>query len=110
MGPPTDRRTAVKSRRKQGPVIRSAILGERIPGLLGVAAAIVKRIAVEVVGSGLGLRGNHGCDCLAEFSVVVCGGNLGFRDRVEGRVDDDLAEDWVLVSRAVQFVGDSRKI
>jgi hypothetical protein len=31
------------------------ILREWIPGLLGVAAAIVERIAMEAVGAGLGL-------------------------------------------------------
>jgi len=86
------------------------ILREWIPGLLGVAAAIVKRIAMEAVGAGLGLGSNHGSDCLAEFGRRSWRWRSCLGNRVQGRVDDDLAEDWILIGGAVELVGDAREM
>ena len=41
---------------------------------------------------------------LAHFRVVMLQRDLGFCDSVQIRIDDDDAEDWILIVGAVQLV------
>jgi hypothetical protein len=59
---------------------------------------------MDLIRAGLGLRAHHARACHAELSVVIGGRNLGFRDGIERRVDDDPAQDRVVIIRAVEEV------
>jgi len=75
--------------------------------LVRIALAVVKGAAVEAVGSRLGLRRHDRGDSLAQLRVKILGGDLGFGNSVERRVDDDDAEDRVLIVRSIQHEGDA---
>ena len=62
---------------------------------------------MEVVGAGTGLGGNYRGNSLAQLGVEVLRGDLGFSDRVHGGVDDDDAQNRILVIGAVQLEGGS---
>src|SRR5579863_7517618 len=49
---------------------------------VGVARTEVVRAAVEFVGAGTGLGSHDGGDSLAEFGVIVLGGDLSFSHRI----------------------------
>src|SRR5580692_11510857 len=59
---------------------------------------------MKVVASGFGLSGDQAGDRLAELRVVVLGGHLHLRDRVNVRVDYGDAVDGILVVRAVELI------
>ena len=56
-----------------------------------------------LVGSRFRLGRHHAGDSHAELCIIVLGGDFGFGDGFECRVDDDDAQDWVLVVSAVEL-------
>ena len=70
---------------------------------IGVGALEIEERPVKFVGARLGLGSHDGPDGLAEFGVVVLRSNLHFVNGIEVRIDDDDAEDGILVIGAVQF-------
>ncbi len=85
-------------------------LVEWIACLLGVAAAVVESAAVDGVGAGFGLCSYDSRDGLSEFCVVALCGQLGFGDRFQRWIDNDLAENWILVCRAIEFICNAGKV
>src|SRR6267378_2266566 len=85
-------------------------LREGVTGEVGVRALEVKDRTVELVGAGFGLGSHHSADGLAEFSIVVLGGDLDFIDRLEVGVDYDDPQNRVLVVGAVQLEGRAREV
>ena len=70
---------------------------------VGIARTEVVRAAVELIGARTGL-GSHDCrNRLAQLRVVVLRGDLGFRHRIHWRIDDDDAQNRILVIGAIQL-------
>ena len=62
---------------------------------------------MELVGARTGLGGNHRGDGLAQLGVEVLRGDLGLSHRIHCRIDDDDAQNRILVVGAVQLEGGS---
>ena len=62
---------------------------------------------MEVVGAGLGLGSDNSRYGLAQLGIEVLRGDLGFCNCIECRVDDDDAQNRILVIGTVQFEGGS---
>src|SRR6266571_4552644 len=74
-----------------------------ITGKIGIGALKIERRSVNLVGSRFGLRRHDGADGFAKFRVVVLVNNLCFVDRIEIGIDNDNAQDWILVVSSVEF-------
>ena len=73
--------------------------------LIRIGAPEPEAAAVNVIAARLGLRGHDTGDGLAELRIVILQCDLGFGDGVEIRIDDDDAEDGILIVGAVEFEG-----
>src|SRR5690349_13869556 len=65
---------------------------------------------MEIIGTGLGLNLNQTSDGLTGLGVVILESNLGFADGVEVGIDNDNAENWILVIGAVELKVGSREV
>ena len=65
---------------------------------------------MEFVAARFGLGGQDSSDGLAEFGVVVLSRHLRLSHRIQARVDDDDAQDGVLIVRAIQFVSGAAEV
>jgi len=59
---------------------------------------------MELIGAGLGLRADDTGAGDAEFGVVIRRRDFGFGDGFEGRVDDDPAENGIVIVSAIEQV------
>ena len=85
-------------------------LRERIARLELVALEELEGAAVHGVGARLGLHRHDAGRRLAELGVVVLRRDLRFADRLQGRVDDDDAEDRIAVLGAVELIGRAAEV
>ena len=74
----------------------------RVPSLGGIGSTVVEEVAVKTIRSGLRLRRNYGRHRLTELRIVVLRCDLSFRDGIERWVDNDLAEDGILIGSSIQ--------
>src|SRR6185369_6253644 len=77
--------------------------GKRVARKVRVRTLEIKCRSVQLVGSRLGLRRNHRTQRFAEFRIVILGGDLHFLDRIQVRVDNNNAQNRILVVGAIQF-------
>src|ERR1700691_5239783 len=78
--------------------------GKRVTRQVGVAFTIVEESSVEGIGARFGLHRLHRGDSLPELSVKILGGDLGFRHGLVVWIDDNDAENGILIVRAVQGI------
>ena len=78
------------------------ILGEWVARLLRVAMTVIVSRAMEGIGARFRLHHRHARDRGTELGIVVLVDELQFLDRVERRVDDDLANKPIFVIGAVE--------
>src|ERR1035438_443175 len=65
---------------------------------------VLEDVAVKIVGAGLRGMGSGAAAYIGEFGIEILVRLLHFFYRIECRIDHDDAEDWILVSRAVQLI------
>ena len=85
-------------------------MSKGIASLLAIATIVVEAAAMEFVGAGLGLDGDHASGGFAELRVVVLKRDLGFLDGVEVRVDDDDSQNGILVVGAIELEGSAAEV
>ena len=83
---------------------------EGIASLLPIAPPIIECRAVKIVRTGLGLDSDHAGDGLAKFRVVILQRHFCFLNRIEVRIDDNDAENRILVIGSVEFERGAAKV
>ena len=78
-------------------------LGERVARGAMLVAPVPESAAMERVGAGFRLRGNHRLAGLPELGVVGRGGDFQFRHGVEIRSNDGFTQYGIAVIRAIQL-------
>ena len=79
-------------------------LSEWISCLGPIAAAEAENAAVEIIAPRFSLGRHYAGYRFAEFSVVILGSDLCLGDRIEIGIDNDNAQNWVLVIGSIQLV------
>src|ERR1700722_5479464 len=77
---------------------------EGITRQVGIAFAIVEESSVEGIGARFSLDSLYRGDGLAKLRVEVLGGDLGLRHRLVVGINDDDAENGILIVGAVQRI------